>query len=39
MVLCSVTFFSDNCAAYEKMWKQCRTGNLTYDNMRMRIAC
>ena len=41
-ILCSVTFFFENRAVCEIMWKKyCRVGQFTGDNIiwRMRIAC
>ena len=36
-ILCSVTFFFENGAVYEIMWKKyCRAGQATDDNM---VAC
>jgi hypothetical protein len=33
-ILCSVTFFFENLAVYEKMWKKyCKAGQATDDNM------
>jgi hypothetical protein len=41
-VLCSITFFPENCAVYEIMWKKYGRGTqATDDNItrRMRFAC